>query len=173
MRHVILALAAGLALTACGGGDPAQAQNQSGAAVAPIAIGPAPGANQGSQPAAAFLAKNALEPGVKSTPSGLQYQVLKSGPAGGASPTLTDQVTVHYEAILPSGEVLDSSYQRGEPTSFPLRGLVKAWEEALPMMKPGDQWLLWAPPALAYGEGKGPVPPGAVLKFRIELIRVN
>ncbi|HEX8232978.1 MAG TPA: FKBP-type peptidyl-prolyl cis-trans isomerase [Caulobacteraceae bacterium] len=168
MKHLPLAALAALALSACGGGEPAQAQNQ------PIAMAPAPGANQGSEPAAAFLAKNALAEGVKSLPSGLQYQVLKSGPAGGKSPILSDQVTVHYEAILPSGEVLDSSYERGEPSTFPLRGLVKAWEEALPMMKPGDQWLLWAPPELGYGaEGKGPVPPGAVLKFRIELIRVN
>lgn len=170
MKQLILAAAA-LVLAGCGGGEPAQAQNQPPAP--PMPVEPAPGANQGGESAAAFLAKNALAPGVKSTPSGLQYQVLKSGPAGGVSPTLDDQVTVHYEAILPSGEVLDSSYQRGEPTTFPLRGLVKAWEEALPMMKPGDQWLLWAPPALAYGEGKGPVPPGAVLKFRIELVRVN
>jgi len=172
MKHVTFAALAALALSACGGGQPANAQGAGSAA--PIQIGPAPGANQGSEPAAAFLAKNALAAGVKSLPSGLQYQVLKSGPAGGKSPTLDDQVTVHYEAILPSGEVLDSSYERGEPTTFPLRGLVKAWEEALPLMKPGDQWLLWAPSELAYGaEGKGPVPPGAVLKFRIELVRVN
>jgi FKBP-type peptidyl-prolyl cis-trans isomerase len=169
---LIAAAAAALMLTACGGGEPAQAQDAP--PKPPIAVGPAPGANQGTQSSAAFLATHALQPGVKSLPSGLQYQVLKSGPAGGKSPTLADQVTVHYEAILPSGAVLDSSYQRGEPSTFPLRGLVKAWEEALPLMKEGDQWLLWAPPQLAYGaEGGGPIPADAVLKFRIELIKVN
>jgi peptidylprolyl isomerase/FKBP-type peptidyl-prolyl cis-trans isomerase FklB len=121
-----------------------------------------------------FLAGNALEPGVKSLPSGLQYKVVKSGPAGGAHPTLEDQVTVNYAAILLDGTVIDSSYERNEPASFQLRGLVPAWEQALPLMVPGDEWLLWAPPALAYGaEGKGPVPPNSVLQFRIELVRVN
>jgi peptidylprolyl isomerase/FKBP-type peptidyl-prolyl cis-trans isomerase FklB len=122
-----------------------------------------------------FLAGNALEPGVKTLPSGLQYKVVKSGPAGGVKPTLDDRVTVNYAAILPDGTVLDSSYERGQPDTFPLRGLVPAWEQALPMMVPGDEWLLWAPPALAYGaEGKPPrVPPNSVLHFRIELVRVN
>ncbi len=122
-----------------------------------------------------FLAQNALEPGVKTLPSGLQYKVVKSGPAGGVKPTLADQVTVNYAAILPDGSVLDSSYERGEPSTFALRGLVPAWEQALPLMVPGDEWLLWAPPALAYGaEGKPPaVPPNSLLHFRIELVRVN
>jgi len=121
-----------------------------------------------------FLAQNALEPGVKILPSGLQYKVVKSGPAGGRHPTLEDQVTVNYAAILPDGTVIDSSYTDGQPATFPLRGLVPAWEQALPLMVPGDEWLLWAPPALAYGpEGKGPVPPNSVLHFRIELVRVN
>ena len=121
-----------------------------------------------------FLAQNALEPGVKTLPSGLQYKVVKSGPAGGVKPTLDDRVTVNYAAILPDGTVIDSSYTEGKPATFPLRGLVPAWEQALPLMVPGDEWLLWAPPALAYGaEGKGPVPPNSVLQFRIELVRVN
>lgn len=121
-----------------------------------------------------FLAQNALEPGVKTLPSGLQYKVVKSGPAAGKHPTLDDQVTVNYAAILPDGTVVDSSYERNEPASFRVRGLVRAWEEALPLMVPGDEWLLWAPPALAYGaEGKAPVPPNSVLAFRIELIKVG
>jgi FKBP-type peptidyl-prolyl cis-trans isomerase len=123
---------------------------------------------------AAFLSENALAPGVKTTPSGLQYQVVKSGPAAGKSPTIADTVTVNYAAILLDGTVIDSSYQRHEPATFPIHGLVHAWEEALPMMKPGDEWILWAPPALAYGpEGNEKVPPNAVLKFRIELIKVD
>ena len=121
-----------------------------------------------------YLAQNALEPGVKSLPSGLQYKVVKSGPAGGKHPTLEDQVTVNYAAILPDGTIVDSSYERGEPATFPLRGLIPAWEVALPLMVPGDEWLLYAPPKLAYGpEGKGIVPPNSVLNFRIELVKVN
>ena len=121
-----------------------------------------------------FLAQNALEPGVKTLPSGLQYKVVKSGAAGGVHPTLADQVTVNYAAILLDGTVIDSSYERNAPASFALAGLVPAWEQALPLMVPGDEWLLWSPPALAYGaEGKGPVPPNSVLQFRIELVRVN
>jgi FKBP-type peptidyl-prolyl cis-trans isomerase len=121
-----------------------------------------------------FLSGNALNPGVKTLPSGLQYQVVKSGPTGGQHPTLDDNVTVNYAAILLDGTVVDSSYARNEPATFPLRGLVPAWEQALPLMAPGDEWLLWAPPQLGYGvEGKGDVPPNAVLKFRIQLIKVN
>lgn len=134
----------------------------------------------GAQPTPApngamFLAQNALQPGVKTTASGLQYKVVKSGPAGGVSPTLADFVTVHYEAALLDGKVVDSSFERGEPAQFPLRGLVGAWEEALPMMVPGDEWILWSPPKLAYGEsGAGSdIPPNAVLKFRVQLVKVN
>jgi FKBP-type peptidyl-prolyl cis-trans isomerase len=138
-----------------------------------------------SQPAAApaaapivnateFLASNALEPGVKTLPSGLQYKIVKSGAPGGPHPTLEDTVTVNYAAVLTNGQVVDSSYERNEPATFPLRGLVKAWEVAIPMMVPGDEWLIWSPPALAYGpDGKGDVPPNAVLQFRIELLKVN
>ena len=143
--------------------------------------------SQGVDPAAAaaaakpqvspmeFLAQNALEPGVKTLPSGLQYKVVKSAPAGARRPTIEDRVTVNYAAILTDGKVVDSSYERNEPATFRIRGLVKAWEEALPMMAEGDEWLLWAPPQLAYGvEGSPPdVPPNSVLHFRIELIKVG
>jgi peptidylprolyl isomerase/FKBP-type peptidyl-prolyl cis-trans isomerase FklB len=135
----------------------------------PASPQPAPAVN-----AAEFLAGNALEPGVKTLPSGLQYKIVKSGDPKGQHPTLDDNVTVNYAAILPDGTVIDSSYDSGEPATFPLRGLVKAWEQAIPMMVPGDEWLLWSPPQLAYGpEGKGPVPPNSVLQFRIELVKVN
>jgi FKBP-type peptidyl-prolyl cis-trans isomerase len=124
--------------------------------------------------AAEFLAGNALEPGVKTLPSGIQYKVVKSGDPKGQHPTLDDTVSVRYAAILPSGTVVDSSYDRNEVAQFPLRGLVKAWEIMIPMMVPGDEWLIWSPPAYAYGpEGKPPVPPNSVLQFRIELVKVN
>ena len=157
MRFIPLAAAAAAALfatSACS--QPARPQ-------------PAPQIN-----AVEYLAQNALEPGVKTLPSGLQYKVVKSGPPGGVKPTLDDRVTVMYAAILPNGTVIDSTYDKGEPATFPLRGLVPAWEVALPMMVPGDEWLLWAPPKLAYGPaGKGPVPPNSALHFRIELVKVG
>jgi len=69
--------------------------------------------------------------------------------------------------------VFDSSYERGQPAAMPLKGLVKGWQEALQLMRPGDEWILYVPPELGYGsEGQGPIPPGAALIFRIELIDV-
>jgi peptidylprolyl isomerase/FKBP-type peptidyl-prolyl cis-trans isomerase FklB len=121
-----------------------------------------------------FLAQNAHAPGVHVTPSGLQYRVLKSGPASGQPPKATDEVKVNYEGRLLDGTVFDSTYQRGEPAVFGVTGLIPAWTEALQMMRPGDEWELVAPPELAYGDqGAGPIPPGSVLKFKIELIAVS
>jgi peptidylprolyl isomerase/FKBP-type peptidyl-prolyl cis-trans isomerase FklB len=121
----------------------------------------------------AFLAKNASEPGVRALPSGLQYQVVKSGPADGVRPLPGDQIKVHYEGKLLSGEVFDSSYDRGVPAVMPLDGLIPGWVEALQLMRPGDEWRIFVPAALGYGdEGGGPIPPGATLVFRIELIDV-
>ncbi|HEY0435992.1 MAG TPA: FKBP-type peptidyl-prolyl cis-trans isomerase [Phenylobacterium sp.] len=117
-----------------------------------------------------FLARNAKAPGVKSLPSGLQYKVVASGPAG-PSPKAGDVIKVHYEGALVSGQVFDSSFARGKPVLFPLADLVPAWMEALPMMKVGDEWMLYAPPQLGYGpEGSGPIPPNSVLIFRIKLL---
>ena len=122
----------------------------------------------------AFLTQNARAPGVKVTPSGLQYKVLKSGPASGRMPRGEDEVSVNYEGQLLDGTVFDSTYQRGEPAVFGVNGLIAAWTEALQMMRPGDMWELYAPANLAYGdEGAGPIPPGSVLKFKIELLAVN
>lgn len=121
----------------------------------------------------AFLAKNASEPGVRALPSGLQYQVVKSGPADGVRPLPGDQIKVHYEGKLLSGEVFDSSYERGVPAVMPLDGLIPGWVEALQLMRPGDEWRIFVPAALGYGDqGGGPIPPGATLVFRIELIDV-
>jgi peptidylprolyl isomerase/FKBP-type peptidyl-prolyl cis-trans isomerase FklB len=123
--------------------------------------------------AAAFLASNGKQAGVITLPDGLEYKVMQSGPAGGPSPTPSENVTVNYEARLLDGTVIDSSYQRGAPSTFQVGGLVPAWTEALQLMKPGDTWMLYAPPNLAYGDrGAGPVGPGSALVFKIELIRV-
>ena len=122
----------------------------------------------------AFLAQNAHAPGVTVTASGLQYKILKSGPATGPTPKGEDQVKVNYEGKLLDGTVFDSSYQRGEPAVFGVNGLIAAWTEALQLMHPGDVWELYAPADLAYGDdGAGPIPPGSVLQFKIELLAVN
>jgi len=123
--------------------------------------------------AKAFLDKNGKLPGVVTTKSGLQYKILRSGPAAGLHPKRGDEVKVNYEGSLATGEVFDSSYQRGAPVAMTLSGLVPGWLEALPMMRPGDEWMLWLPPELGYGEnGQGPIPPGSVLIFKLELIDV-
>lgn len=128
-----------------------------------------------SRAAKAFLEKTATEPGVKTLPSGLQYKVVRSGPATGLHPQAGDEVKVHYEGKLIDGKVFDSSYERGQPAAMPLGGLIKGWQEALPLMRPGDEWILYVPPELGYGAegaGAGEIPPGAALVFRIELIDV-
>ena len=125
--------------------------------------------------AAAFIEKTAKEPGVKALPSGVLYKVVQTGPADGVSPRPQDEVKVHYEGKLVGGEIFDSSFDRGSPAVMQLRGLIPAWIEALQKMKPGDEWILYVPPALGYGEQGtpgGPIPPNSVLIFRIQLIGV-
>ena len=118
-----------------------------------------------------FMTNNAKAEGVKTLPSGVQYKIVTSGPADGTSPKKSDEVKVHYEGKLLSGEIFDSSFQRGAPATFPLGGLIPAWVEALQQMKPGDEWLLYVPPEQGYGaQGAGPIPPNSVLIFRIQLI---
>lgn len=118
-----------------------------------------------------LAAVTAKVPGVVSLPSGLKYRVVRSGPATGGHPAVGDAVKVNYEGRLASGVVFDSTYQRGKPALLMLSQLVPAWMEALPLMRPGDEWTLYVPAALGYGEeGAGPIPPNSVLVFRIELI---
>ena len=123
--------------------------------------------------AATFLETTAKEPGVQKLPSGVLYKVVATGPSGGVSPRREDEVKVHYEGKLVSGEIFDSSFARGAPAVMRLGGLIPAWIEALQKMKPGDEWILYVPPSLGYGEqGAGPIPPNSVLIFRIQLIGV-
>ena len=141
------------------------------AACQPKAGGQGPQAGDQSAAAKAFLAKNAKEPGIVILPDGLQYKIVSSGLATGAKPHLGDDVKVNYEGKLVDGTVFDSSYERGQPAALPLKGLVKAWQEVIPMMRPGDVWMIYVPPELGYGpEGQGPIPGGAALIFKIELI---
>ena len=120
-----------------------------------------------------FLAENAKKEGVITLPSGLQYMVLKEGT--GVSPQATDKVKTHYHGTLVDGTVFDSSVDRGEPISFPVNGVIKAWQEILPMMKVGAKYKIFSPYQLAYGErGAGAViKPYAALIFEIELLGVN
>lgn len=156
------ALALSLPLAAC--------QKPKGAD-APAA--PAANADPSTPEAKAFLAKTAKEAGVVTLPSGLEYKIVHSGPPTGMKPHLNDEVKVMYEGKLIDGQVFDSSYDRGQPAAMPLKGLVPGWQEALQLMRPGDEWILYVPAKLGYGaEGQGPIPPGAALIFRIELIDV-
>jgi len=125
-----------------------------------------------SAPATEYLAKNKERSGVKTTASGLQYEVLKEGQ--GASPVATDTVAVHYEGRLIDGTVFDSSIQRGEPAIFPLDQVIPGWTEGVQLMKPGAKYRFTIPPELGYGpEGAGGViPPNAVLVFEVELLAV-
>lgn len=121
---------------------------------------------------AAFLAENAKKEGVVTLPSGLQYKVLVAG--NGASPKASDSVECHYEGRLIDGSVFDSSYRRGETTTFGVTQVIAGWVEALQLMKEGDKWQLYIPYNLAYGEhGAGAqIPPYATLVFDVELVKV-
>jgi FKBP-type peptidyl-prolyl cis-trans isomerase FklB len=120
-----------------------------------------------------FLERNGKEKGVKTTASGLQYQVLIPGNAKAASPKPTDTVTVQYRGKLLDGTEFDSSYSRNQPATFPVNGVIKGWQEALPLMKPGAKWRLVVPPDLGYGMTPRPgIPAGSVLIFDVELLSV-
>jgi len=123
--------------------------------------------------AASFMASTAKQPGVVTLPGGLEYKVETSGPTDGPQPRPTDEVKVDYEGKLISGKVFDSSFQRGEPGDFVVQGLIPGWVEALQLMRPGDEWILYVPPALGYGDSDtGPIPAGSVLIFRMKLLSV-
>jgi FKBP-type peptidyl-prolyl cis-trans isomerase len=110
----------------------------------------------------------------KKTASGLAYKVLKAGPAGGKSPAPTDKVTVHYSGWTTDGKMFDSSVMRGEPATFPVRGVIPGWTEGLQLMKVGDKVRFWIPAALAYGDTpKRPGTPAGPLVFDVELLAVR
>ncbi|MGF1760257.1 FKBP-type peptidyl-prolyl cis-trans isomerase [Photobacterium sagamiensis] len=120
----------------------------------------------------AFMAENALKPGVITTQSGLQYKVVEMG--GGRKAGLVENVIVHYHGMLITGDVFDSSIERGKPAEFPIQSVIPGWTEVLQMMPEGSKWRVYIPAELAYGEmGKPPQIPGnAALIFDIELIEV-
>jgi FKBP-type peptidyl-prolyl cis-trans isomerase len=152
MRRLLIAVGLTLTLAGCGNGRLAQANLAA---------------------ANTFMAANAKAPGVQALPSGVQYKIVASGPAGGPRPSPGDEVKVNYEGKLLSGKVFDSSFERGTPADFPLGGLIPAWVEALQRMRPGDEWVLYVPPSMGYGDkAAGPIPPNSVLIFRIQLLGV-
>jgi len=119
-----------------------------------------------------FLEGNKKKAGVKTTASGLQYEVIKEG--AGAKPKATDTVTVHYEGKLVSGKVFDSSIARGEPATFPLNGVIRGWTEGLQLMGVGAKYRFFIPSDLAYGQqGGGSIGPNEVLIFEVELISIG
>jgi len=127
-------------------------------------------ANKGA--AAEFLKKNKTAEGVKVTASGLQYKVLTEGK--GDKPGAADTVKVHYKGTLLDGTEFDSSYKRNSPATFRVDQVIPGWTEALQLMTPGSKYMLYLPPALAYGDRGAPpaIEPGSLLIFEVELIAV-
>ncbi|MBN1951891.1 MAG: FKBP-type peptidyl-prolyl cis-trans isomerase [Bacteroidales bacterium] len=119
----------------------------------------------------AFLAENKTREGIVETASGLQYKVLKAG--SGPKPGLDDKVKCHYRGTLLDGTEFDSSYKRGQPAEFPVKGVIKGWIEGLQLMNVGSKYELFIPAALAYGErGTPAMGPNEVLIFEIELLEI-
>ena len=155
MKNLIATAALGLALTsttltACGKGS----------------------STETSAPAAA-TAEQKENGKVQTTASGLQYEVLTEGT--GPKPSATSSVTVHYKGTLTDGKVFDSSYDRGQPATFPLNRVIKGWTEGLQLMSEGSKYRLTIPPSLGYGPAgiPGTIPPNATLVFDVELIKIN
>lgn len=153
------AITAALVLAACGRNDGLENMDADVAAA-------------NLEEAQAFLADNAKQDGVVTLPSGLQYKVVRAAPAGAEGPDGNDLVEVNYQGALIDGTVFDSSYERGIPYVTTPEQVVDGWREALQKMKVGEEWILYVPPALGYGEKGGPptIPPNAALVFRIELL---
>jgi FKBP-type peptidyl-prolyl cis-trans isomerase FklB len=122
-----------------------------------------------------FLATNKTARGVQTTESGLQYAIIASGAGDGAKPSASSIVQVNYEGKLLTGQVFDSSFARGQAAEFPVDRLIPAWVEALQLMRPGDEWTIWVPPAIGYGEmgtPDGSIPPNSLLIFRMRLEKI-
>ena len=130
-------------------------------------------AGQAKEAGEKFLAENAKRPEVKTTPSGLQYEIIEA--TIGQKPKATDKVKVHYEGTLTDGTVFDSSYKRGEPITFGLNQVIKGWTEGLQLMSIGSKYKLYIPYQLGYGaQGAGAaIPPYAALIFTVELLGIE
>lgn len=201
MKHLIItsALGAAMMLSACGGKDKTPASDTSKASVEIQDIetkdvlseamerAPAPAVfteadmAKAANSAQMWMSANAQRDGVVVTATGLQYSINESGDGAAVPPLMGQNVKVHYEGKLTNGDVFDSSIERGTPAVFPVGALIPGWNEALQMMRPGDVWTLYIPPALAYGEkgveNRGSagylIPPNSPLIFRLELIETD
>lgn len=151
-------VAASLCLLGCNKATQTNSDNNTGTNASSVAASPASG--QSTE--------------MKTTASGLKYQVLKQG-TGTVSPKVTDTVKVHYHGTLLNGTVFDSSVQRGEPISFPLNGVISGWTEGLQLMKVGDKFKFEIPANLAYGaDSPSPkIPPNSTLVFEVELLGIE
>ncbi len=119
-----------------------------------------------------FLAQNKLKPGIKTTASGLQYQVITEGQ--GIKPTTLDTFVAHYRGTLLDGTQFDASYDRGQPLTYPVGKVIQGWQEGLQLMTTGSKYKFWIPYNLGYGAmGSGKIPGGALLIFELELLEVK
>jgi FKBP-type peptidyl-prolyl cis-trans isomerase FklB len=119
-----------------------------------------------------FLAKNKTKPGVKTTASGLQYEVIKEG--NGVKPVASDSVTCNYKGTLLNGTVFDNSYERGQPVTFALTNVIPGWTEGLQLMSVGAKYKFYIPYTLGYGAGGyASIPGGAALIFEVDLLDVK
>jgi FKBP-type peptidyl-prolyl cis-trans isomerase FklB len=125
--------------------------------------------------AASFLAANKKRAGVITLPDGLQYEILKAGDVNSAMPKLQDTVVAHYAGTLIDGKKFDNSYDRGEPLTIPVGGVIRGWTEILQLMHIGDKWKVFIPSELGYGDrGAGAdIPGGAALIFEMELLAIK
>ena len=186
MKKILVGLAA-ITLAACNGGGDAtsgkvkmMAESGDGSATCPASeIINDVAAYRNDHTAAnddyaAWHVENGARAGVKTTESGLQYQVVKKGASNGPSPVGSQIIKVNYHGFFPNGEIFDSSYERGEPIEFPANGVIQGWIEGLGMMKPCDAWTLYVPGKLAYGpRGRPGIPPNATLGFHVQLLEVK
>lgn len=158
-KPALIAGLAALTLSACGRQEPVMASGVDEATV---------------EAASKFMETNGKAEGVVTTATGLQYKVVKASDKPDAiSPDSNDLVRVHYEGTLTDGTVFDSSFERGTPIVFSPEGVVKGWTEALQLMKVGDEWLIYLPPELGYGDVQaGHIPAHSVLVFRLQLLDV-
>lgn len=121
---------------------------------------------------AAFLARNKKRPGVKTTPSGLQYEVITEGT--GIKPTAEDTFVCHYRGTLLNGTEFDASYNRNQPLTYPVNEVIRGWTEGLQLMSVGSKYKFYIPYDLAYGPSdNGPIPGGSTLVFEVELLDVK
>lgn len=173
MKNAILtaSLLSAVLLSACGSDSAKQELDQSGDAQSRVGLS----AGKQSETIAlgtAFLAENAQKEGVMVTASGLQYEVLQEGM--GERPSAADTVMVHYRGTLIDGTEFDSSYSRGEPTSFPVNKVIPGWTEGLQLMSKGAEYRFYIPSELAYGSrSTGPIPANSTLIFDVELLDIE